>query len=124
MGVKRTFETVDEYIESQPEAARKPLLALRAIILRTVPDATELINYDMPAYALVKGGKRDKQIMISGNRAFVGFYPGAGILEHFSKQLVGFKVGKASVQFPHDRPLPEPLIVEIIEYKKAESAAR
>jgi uncharacterized protein YdhG (YjbR/CyaY superfamily) len=117
MGAKKKFKTVDEYIESQPEDTKRTLLALREIIRKTVPDATELFNYDIPAYALVKGGKRDKQIMMAGYKTFVGFYTGTGVLEHFAKELAGYKVGKASVQFPNDRPLPETLIVEIIKLK-------
>jgi uncharacterized protein YdhG (YjbR/CyaY superfamily) len=118
MSAKKRFKTVDEYIESQPEDTRRTLLALRAIIMQTVPDATELFNYDIPAYALVKGGKRDKQIMIAGYKTFAGFYTGTGILEHFSKELAGYKVGKASVQFPNNQPLPKTLIVGIIKFKK------
>jgi uncharacterized protein YdhG (YjbR/CyaY superfamily) len=118
MSAKKKFKTVDEYIESQPENTKTTLLALRAIIKKAVPDATELFNYDIPAYALVKDGKRDKQIMIAGYKTFVGFYTGTGILGHFSKELAGYKVGKASVQFPNNQPLPKTLIVEIIKFKK------
>ena len=109
---------MDEYIENQPEDTKKTLLALRAIIKKAVPDAQELFNYDMPAYALVKNGKRDKQIMIAGYKNFVGFYTGTSILEHFSEALAGYKVGKASVQFPNNQPLPEDLIIKIIHLKK------
>jgi uncharacterized protein YdhG (YjbR/CyaY superfamily) len=112
------FKTVHEYFESQPEETKKNLLALRAIIKKAVPSSEELINYDIPAYALVKGGKRDKQIMIAGYKKFVGFYTGTNILEHFSAQLSSYKVGKASVQFPNNQPLPEKLITEIVRFKK------
>ncbi len=118
MSAKKKFKTVGEYIESQPGDTKRTLLALRAIIMKTVPDATELFNYDIPAYALVKGGKRDKQIMIAGYKTFAGFYVGNGVLEHFSEELAGYKVGKASVQFPNNQPLPKNLIVEIIQFKK------
>lgn len=118
MSAKKMFKTVGEYIDSQPKDTKKTLLALRAIIKKAVPDATELFNYDIPAYALVKDGKRDKQIMIAGYKTFAGFYTGTGILEHFSKELAGYKVGKASVQFPNNQPLPKNLIVEIIQFKK------
>lgn len=123
MSAKKKFKTVDEYIESQPEDTWRTLLALREIIMQTAPDATELFNYDIPAYALVKGGKRDKQIMIAGYKTFVGFYTGTGILEPFSKELEGYKVGKASIQFPNNRPLPRALIVKIIKFKQKTLAA-
>ena len=118
MNTKKKFKTVDEYIEGQPEDTRKTLLALRAIILKAVPDAMELFNYDIPAYALVKGGKRDKQIMIAGYKNFAGFYTGTGILEHFAKELAGYKVGKASVQFSNDQLLPRALITKIVKFKR------
>lgn len=118
MSATEKFKTVDEYIESQPDDTKRSLLALREIILKSAPDATELFNYKMPAYALVKGGKRDKQIMIAGYKTFVGFYIGNGILEHFLRELTGYKVGSASVQFPNHHPLPESLITEIIKFKR------
>ncbi len=118
MSEKLKFKTVKEYIENQPDDTKRTLFALQAIIKKAVPDAQELINYDMPAYALVEGGKRDKQIMIAGYKNFVGFYTGNSILEHFADELTGYKIGKASVQFLNDQPLPEDLIIEIIRFKK------
>ena len=119
MTAKKKFKTVDQYIDSQPLETKKTLLSLRAIIKKAFPDATELFNYDIPAYALVKGGKRDKQIMMAGYKNFVGFYTGTDILERFSGDLKGYIVGKASVQFPVSQPLPKALIIEIIKYKKS-----
>jgi uncharacterized protein YdhG (YjbR/CyaY superfamily) len=120
MSPSKKFKTVDEYLEDPPEKTKNNLLALRAIILEAAPDATELFNYEMPAYALVKGGKRDKQIMMAGYKSYAGFYVGSGILDHFSKDLAGFKVGKSSVQFPNDIPLPKNLIAKIIDFKNRE----
>ena len=90
---------------------------MQKIILKAAPDAAELLNYDIPAYALVEGGKRDKQIMIAGYKKFAGFYIGTGILEHFSKQLANYTFSKASVQFPNGEALPENLIMRIVKYK-------
>lgn len=116
---KKKFNSVDEYIKSQPPDTGKALHALRAIITKAFPDAIELFNYDIPAYALVKDGKRDKQVMMAGYKNFVGFYTGAGVLEHFAGDLKKFTVGVASVQFPNGQPLPKGLIVRIIKHKKS-----
>jgi uncharacterized protein YdhG (YjbR/CyaY superfamily) len=121
MTVARKRSAVDKYFDRQPPDTKKTLLALRAIIMKTVPEATELINYDVPAYALVKDGKRDKQIMIAGYKTFVGFYTGTGILEHFSQALTGCIIGKASIQFSNSQPLPKKLIVDIIRFKRKRS---
>ena len=112
------FKTVEEYIKKQPLETQNVLQSLRTIIKKAVPNVIELINYDIPAFALVEGGKRDKQIMIAGYKTFVGFYTGTNILEHFSSYLSGHTVGKASVQFSNNQPLPEKLIIEIVRYKQ------
>jgi uncharacterized protein YdhG (YjbR/CyaY superfamily) len=112
------FKTIDEYVKKQPLETQNTLQALRKIIKKASPKAIELINYDIPAFALVEDGKRDKQIMIAGYKAFVGFYTGTNILEHFSSRLSDYILGKASVQFPNNKPLPEKLIIEIVRYKQ------
>jgi uncharacterized protein YdhG (YjbR/CyaY superfamily) len=44
--------TVDEYIDAQPEALRPKLEQVRAAIRRAVPEAQESIGYGMPGYKL------------------------------------------------------------------------
>ena len=49
------FLTAKEYFESQPEETRQALLELKECILKVAPNATELINYNILAYSLIKG---------------------------------------------------------------------
>jgi uncharacterized protein YdhG (YjbR/CyaY superfamily) len=111
------YKSVKEYFDSQLPETLKTLLALKEIIKNTVPDCEELLNYEMPAYALIKDGKRDKQIMIAGYKTFAGFYVGNNILNHFENELQEYIVGKASVQFPNEKVVPTELIKRIILYK-------
>lgn len=111
------YQSVKEYFEQQPAETVKQLFALKTIIQEVVPEGEELLNYEMPAYSLTKGGKRDKQIMIAGYKKFVSIYVGNNILNNFQNDLTEFTVGKASIQFPIDKPLPEKLIRQIILYK-------
>jgi uncharacterized protein YdhG (YjbR/CyaY superfamily) len=67
----KKFESVADYFEAQTEAAKGALMELRECILKAVPDAVELFNYDIPAYALVEGGKREQQAMIAGYKKHV-----------------------------------------------------
>jgi uncharacterized protein YdhG (YjbR/CyaY superfamily) len=119
-GPMPTFETVDEYIASQPEEVQKVLKELRGIILEAAPDATELLNYKVPSYSLVPGGKPDHQVMMAGYAKFVGFYPFPSTMEKFSEELKDFKQGKGSVQFPLNKPLPKDLIIRMVKYRKEE----
>jgi len=115
---KVEFKTVDEYFDSQPENAREALLELKDCILKAEPNATELLNYNIPAYALVKNGKRDQQIMIAGYKKHVGLYPHPTTMEKFDSELSEYKRAKGSVQFPLNKPLPKELIIRMVKYRK------
>ncbi len=111
------YKTVREYFDTQPELTKKALLELKECILKVEPNAEELFNYNIPAYALIKGGKREQQIMIAGYKKHVGFYPHPTTMEKFEPELKAYKRGKGSVQFPLDKPLPKELIIRMIEYR-------
>ena len=38
-------------------------------------------------------------------------------MEHFNKELEGYKKGKGSVQFSLDKPLPKELIIKMVKYR-------
>lgn len=117
MSEKLEFKNADEYFEAQPENVRKTLLELKECILKAEPNATELLNYNIPAYALVKNGKREQQIMIAGYKKHVGLYPHPTTMEKFDSELREYKRAKGSVQFPLDKPLPKELIVRMVKYR-------
>ena len=52
---KTDFKSVDEYIASQPEAAQGVLQRVRSTIRKALPEAEEVISYQIPAYKLHGG---------------------------------------------------------------------
>ena len=90
---------------------------LRQIILEVVPDSEELLNYNIPAFTLFPGGKRDQQIMIAGYKKHVGLYPHPTTMEHFESELTPYKRGKGSVQIPLSEKLPKDLIIKMVQYR-------
>lgn len=112
-----SFTTVDEYIESQSNETKRALYEVRECILEAAPNAIEMFNYNIPAFLLVKGGKREQQIMMAGYKNHVGFYPHPTVMEHFDAELEGYKKGKGSVQFPNNKPIPRKLVVKMVEYR-------
>ncbi len=117
MKTSHEYISVTEYFEHQPKATQKALMELRECILSAAPQAIEMISYNIPAYALVKGGKRDQQIMIAGYKKHVGLYPHPKVMEKFADRLSSYKQGKGSVQFPLDQPLPKSIIIEMVHYR-------
>lgn len=114
------FETIDDYIASQPVEVQAVLQELRSIMKEAAPDAIEVLNYKIPSFTLVPGGKRDQQIMMAGYAKFVGFYPFPTTMAAFSEELKEYKQGKGSVQFPLNKPLPKELIIRMVRYRKEE----
>ncbi len=111
-------KNVENYFDSQPESTKQALFMLRTYIYEAVPEAIEMFNYNIPAYALTKGGKRDQQIMIAGYKQHVGFYPHPSTMEKFDAELTNYKKGKGSVQFPINKPIPRGLIIKMVKYRK------
>jgi uncharacterized protein YdhG (YjbR/CyaY superfamily) len=108
---------VDAYIATQPLEAQRALEELRACIWQAAPQVSELMNYNIPAFALAKGGKRDKQIMIAGYPKHVGFYPHPDVIDAFADRLVEYKFAKGSVQFPLNKPIPKALVIEMVKLR-------
>jgi len=108
---------VDDYISSQPPAAKLALEELRACIWRVAPYVSELMNYKIPSFALVKDGKRDQQIMMAGFSKHVGFYPSPAVIEAFADRLGGYTFAKGSIQFPLNKPIPQELVIEMVKYR-------
>jgi uncharacterized protein YdhG (YjbR/CyaY superfamily) len=119
-GAMPNFETIDDYIANQPSATQKLLQELRNIIKEAAPDSVEVLNYKVPSFTLVPGGKRDQQIMMAGYAKFIGFYPFPTTIAHFSEDLKEYKQGKGSVQFPLNKPLPKELIIKMVQFRKEE----
>ncbi|MBN2878729.1 MAG: DUF1801 domain-containing protein [Clostridia bacterium] len=115
---REDYKAVEEYMNQLSERTKNKLIELRECIYRAAPDAIEMINYNIPAYALVKGGKRDQQVMIAGYKNHVGLYPGADAMEEYAEALKGYKQGKGSVQFSLNEPLPADLIADIVAFKR------
>jgi len=108
---------VDAYLAGQPPKTRHALEELRALIRQAAPGASERMNYRIPAFALVPGGKRDAQIMIAGYAGHVGFYPSPGVVEAFAGRLAGYKHSKGAIQFPLNRPIPAELVLEMVQFR-------
>ncbi len=113
------YQSVKEYFEAQDADVRKALEELQSYILQAAPNAEELINYNIPAYALVKEGKRDAQIMIAAYKNALGFYPHPTTIKKFKQELKEYKQGKGSVQFPLGQKLPKELIIGMVKYRQS-----
>lgn len=119
-GVMPNYETIDDYIADQNDEANANLGVIRQAIKEVVPECEELLNYKIPSFTLVPGGKRDHQVMMAAYAKFIGFYPFPTTMEAFADELKDYKQGKGSVQFPFNKPLPIDLIKRMVVYRRDE----
>lgn len=110
-------EEVDQYIATHPLETQRALQELRSCIWQAAPCVSELMNYKIPAFVLVAGGKRDQQIMIAGCSKHVGFYPHPDTIDKFADRLAAYRFSKGSIQFPLSQPIPRELVIEMVKFR-------
>ena len=86
---------------------------MRELIRKLAPDSVESISYAIPTFSL--NGKY--LVYFAGFKNHIGLYPTPVGIEAFKEELLNYKKGKGSVQFPLNKPLPIALITKIVKYQ-------
>jgi uncharacterized protein YdhG (YjbR/CyaY superfamily) len=104
--MKTTYQTVDAYLADVDEARRPSLSALRAIIRAAVPQATESIRYNMPAYEY-----EGMLCAFAAQKHYLSFYLLNGeVVDQHRELLQGLSVGKGCIRFKNISNLAETTI--------------
>lgn len=108
---------MDEYIASQPEGSQKTLQRLRDTIRKAIPNAQEVMSYNMPTYTW----QGSSVLQFAAWKGHYSLYGSTGpILQAFADDLRGYKIDKGTIRFPLDEPVPEKLIARIAKYRLQE----
>jgi len=102
---------VDDYLSRLPEECRSSLERLRKIIRSIIPEATEVISYQVPTF------KHKGRMLVSyaGFQKHCSFFPGAGPIEAHQKELRPFSTSKGTIRFTPERPLPAALVKKLVK---------
>jgi uncharacterized protein YdhG (YjbR/CyaY superfamily) len=120
---------VTAYIAGFPQSVRTVLKRVRAIIRKTVPEADEMITYQIPTYKL--HGRR--LLYFAAWKEHYSLYPSnARLVAAFKRELDGYELSKGTIRFPLSEPVPVNLIGRIAKFRarqvmaaeKAKSATR
>ena len=98
----------DAYIAAAQEPLRPLLVQLHEQLARILPDAEEVISYNMPGFGIGKS-------IIAGYAAFsksCGLYVSPGAIKAHADDIsaAGLKATKTGVTFSPSKPLPEELV--------------
>lgn len=111
------FKSVDEYIALQPEPVRSALRAVRNAIRIAVPEAEEVIGYNMPRYKLHGtvfmhfAGWKDHYSLYAATKS---------VLAAFKSELRRYEIEKGTIRFPLSEPVPATLIERIAKLRAKE----
>ena len=109
-------KTIEEYIDAAPAELQERLWKLHETIKAAAPGASEALKWSMPAYSYQK-----ILLTFAVFKNHTGFYPMPSAVKAFKKELTKYKTAEGSIQFPHDKPLPLPLIKKIVKFRVKES---
>jgi uncharacterized protein YdhG (YjbR/CyaY superfamily) len=118
---KRQFKSVDEYIAAQPADAQVVLNRVRTAIRKALPEAEEVISYNIPTYRM-QGGVA---LYFAGWKQHYSLYPaGASLVAAFRDELASYTVSKGTVRFPLSGRVPASLIGRIAKFRAEELRRR
>ncbi len=118
---KTDFKSVDEYIGTQPETVQAVLERVRGIIRKAVPDAEEVISYQIPAYKLHGA----PVLYFAGWKQHYSLYPVTDeLVAAFEDDLAPYEVNKGTIRFPLSQPIPVKLIERIAKFRAKETTER
>jgi uncharacterized protein YdhG (YjbR/CyaY superfamily) len=118
---KTDHASVDDYIAAQREELRPVLEQVRAAIRKGVPDAVEVISYQMPAYKAAGG----VVIFFAVWKDHFALYPFADdATAPFEKELAPYARSKGGIRFPLSQKPPLKLIEKLARARAAETQKR
>ena len=111
------MQSVDDYIDAQPEAVQPLLLRVRSAIRKAVPAAEEVISYKIPAYKL----RGQPVLYFAGWKKHYSLYP-------VSEQLAAacgdastpYEIKKGTIRFPLNEPVPVKFVERLAKFRAKE----
>jgi uncharacterized protein YdhG (YjbR/CyaY superfamily) len=113
------MSVMDDYLDGLPPAQKAALARVRAIVEGVAPEAEEGVSYGMPAFLYAgrpllgfRAAKRHLSVLPFS----------AAAVDAVKDRLEGFDVSKGTIRFSPDSPLPEDVLVDVVQARKQEIA--
>lgn len=110
--------SANEYLKQLPADQRKALEKLRKQILASVPGTVVEFAYGVPAFRY----NGHPLVYIGASKNHCGLY--GSVPPGFKDALKGFKIGKGSIQFTPEKPIPADVLKALLRAKAAEIEVR
>lgn len=121
MAENTKFSSVDEYLDGFDGPVRERLETVRRVFEETLPEAREVISYNIPAF------RQDEMFVVyfSAHKGHISIacYPTERLYESLHDELAPYKKSKSAFQIPHTEPLPLDLLRRVALFKVEDNAA-
>jgi uncharacterized protein YdhG (YjbR/CyaY superfamily) len=112
-------KSVEAYLEALPDDQRAALEKLRTTIRSTLPDWTEHISYQMPAFKA--NGRFVVWYAAFGDH--YSLYPASeGVQAALGGELDQYLSGKGTIRFEYGKRLPTALVKKVVKARVRENA--
>jgi uncharacterized protein YdhG (YjbR/CyaY superfamily) len=112
---------VDKYLAAVPEEKRALLEKLRQTITAVVPDAEEILWYQMPTFKF----EGRPLVSFGAYQNHCSLFPLSGaIIKAHEDDLKSFVTSKGTIRFTSDKPLPAALVKKIVRARIKQNRAR
>ena len=105
-------KSVASYYKAQKGAHREMMLEMRERILQVVPNAEEVIKYNMPTFVLGR-------VVIAGlksNKNHIGYYPYSGsVISQFPELAQKYETTPGSIHIPLGQPLLKSEVKKLVK---------
>lgn len=114
------MSVIDDYLLGVEQPQRAELERIRKIIHAAVPDAEEVITYNMPGFKY----RGRYLVSFAAFKDHMSLFPAADPIASYADKLKEYKTSKGTIQFTLEHPLPESLVNEIVAHNIARIEAR
>lgn len=112
------MQTVNEYLEHVSPDQMREYARVRSVVCELIPDATETMSYGVPTFKY----KGKNLLHFGAFREHVSIFPGPAAIEAKQEKLSDYKLSKGTIRYSTNRPIPEDLIIELLQIRVSEIA--
>lgn len=108
------MSVIDDYLTHLEQPQKEALERIRSIVKDMLPDAEEVISYEMPAFKY----KGQPVVYFAAFKDHLSLFPTSGPTDVLKDQLKDFVLSKGTIQFTVEHQLPESVIRDIIALRR------
>jgi uncharacterized protein YdhG (YjbR/CyaY superfamily) len=104
------MSTINDYLKNVTPEQKAEFERIRKIVHSYTENVEETISYGIPTFKY-----NGKHLLYFGAfKNHMSLFPGMAIAKDIENKLQGHKISKGTIHFTAQKPIPEPIIIEIL----------